>query len=247
MRMKEDHMRNGQLKPGYNVQISTNKQYILSYSIHQNLADTRTLIGHLEQHLQSFKQKPANITADAGYGSEENYQWLEKKRITAYVKDAYFDGNQSHGLRHKKPYNKDRFTYNEATGRYYCPAGKGMKKIGSRVRLDQTVSGIAQTVTSYQAKGCAECPLREECHPAAGNRVIHVNFNLNRLRHKAYKRLQTRRGIEKRKQRCFDTEPVFADIKHNHHFKRFMLRGIDKVKVETGLLALAHNLRKKIA
>jgi len=77
--------------------------------------------------------------------------------------------------------------------------------------------------------------------------VIKVNHNLNRLKQKANKRLKSKRGIQKRKQRCFDTEPVFGNIKYNHHFKRFMLRGLDKVTVETGLLALAHNLRKKIA
>jgi hypothetical protein len=247
MRMKEDHMRNGQLKPGYNVQISTNRQYILSYSIHQRATDTTTLIPHLEQHLHSFKLKPANITADAGYGSEENYQWLETKRITAYVKHARFDRNQSDHLRRKKPYGIDQFTYNEATHRYYCPAGKVMKKLRGYIRIRKTGSKIAQQLTRYQAKGCVECPLREQCHQAEGNRIIEVNLNLNRLRKKADKRLKSKRGIQKRKQRCFDTEPVFADIKHNHHFKRFMLRGIDKVMVETGLIALAHNLRKKIA
>jgi transposase len=247
MRMKEDHMGNGQLKPGYNVQISTNQQYILSYSIHQNTNDTTALIPHLEQHLQSFKQKPANITADAGYGSEQNYQWLEKKRITAYVKHTYFDRNQSETLRSKHPFKTDQFNYNEATNRFYCPAGKVMKKIKSYIRIDKRRSGNPQTLTQYQAKGCAECPLREKCHPAEGNRIIAVNLNFHRLRRKADKRLKTKRGIQKRKQRCFDTEPVFADIKHNHQFKRFILRGMDKVMVETGLLALAHNLRKKIA
>lgn len=63
----------------------------------------------------------------------------------------------------------------------------------------------------------------------------------------AEKRLKTKRGIQKRKKRCYDTEPVFGNIKYNHHFKRFMLRGTEKVTVEMGLLALAHNLRKKIA
>ena len=77
MRMKEDHMRNGQLKPAYNVQISTNNQYIASYSIHQNATDTNTLTSHITQHIKDYKAKPSAITADAGYGSEQNYQWLE--------------------------------------------------------------------------------------------------------------------------------------------------------------------------
>ncbi len=247
MRMKEDHMRNGQLKPGYNLQISTNHQYIASYSIHQNLADINTLIPHVQQHIKAVGIKPNNITADAGYGSEQNYQWLEKRRITAYVKHARFDRNQRKQQRDKNPYGVDKFRYDEQTGRYNCPAGKPMKKIDREVKTNKTKSGIAQTLTYYQAKDCARCPLRKLCHPQPGNRIIEVNHNLNRLRQQADKRLLTKRGIQKRKQRCFDTEPVFANIKYNHHFKRFMLRGIDKVMVETGLLALAHNLRKKAA
>ena len=247
MRMKEDHMRNGQLKPGYNVQISTNNQYIAAYSIHQNTTDTTTLIAHLEQHIEATGQKPNNVTADAGYGSEENYQWLEKKRITAYVKYPRFDRHQNERLRQKDAFRADQFPYKESTHRYYCPAGKVMKKLNSYTRSNKTRSGMEQTLTRYQAKGCAGCPLRLECHPAEGNRIIEVNLHLNRLKRQAEKRLTSKRGIKKRKQRCCDVEPVFGQIKHNHHFKRFMLRGIEKVSIETGLLALAHNIRKKAA
>lgn len=245
MRMKEDHMRNGQLKPGYNVQISTNNQFIASYSLHQNPTDTKTLIPHLQEHIGNYGQKPNNVTADAGYGSEQNYQWLEKKRITAYVKHNQFDRDQSHKKRDNKPYAADKFIYNPVTNRYNCPAGKGMKKIGERIKHNH--SGYPQTLTRYRSKNCAGCPLREECNPDHEQRIIEVNLNWNRLKQKAEKRLKTKRGLQKRKKRCFDTEPVFGNIKHNHHFKRFMLRGIEKVTIETGLLALAHNLRKKIA
>jgi len=246
MRMKEDHMRNGQLKPAYNVQISTNNQFIASYSLHPNPTDTKTLIPHLQQHLKAFKQKPAHITADAGYGSEQNYQWLENKHITAYVKHNEFDRDQRHKKRDKaKPYATDKFIYNPITNRYKCPAGKGMRKIGERIKINH--SGYEQTLTRYQSKNCDGCPLRGQCNPDDAYRMIEVNLNWNRLKQKAHKRLKTKRGIQKRKKRCFDTEPVFAQIKHNHQFKRFLTRGLDKVTVEMGLLALAHNLRKKAA
>lgn len=245
MRMKEDHMRNGQLKPGYNVQISTNNQFIASYSLHQNPTDTRTLIPHLQQHIRNYAQKPNNVTADAGYGSEQNYQWLEKKQITAYVKHNQFDRDQRHKKRENKPYAGDQFVYNPATNRYSCPAGKGMKKINQRVKPNH--SGYEQILTRYRSRHCANCPLRSQCTPDHEYRMIEVNLNWHRLKQKAEKRLKTKRGIQKRKQRCFDTEPVFGQIKHNHQFKRFLLRGMDKVTVEMGLLALAHNLRKKAA
>lgn len=74
MRMKEDHMLNGQLKPAYNIQISTSNQFIVNYTIHPNPTDTTTLKAHLEQHETSFGKVPKTLTADAGYGSEENFK-----------------------------------------------------------------------------------------------------------------------------------------------------------------------------
>jgi len=245
MRMKEDHMKNGQLKPAYNMQVSTNNQYIASYSIHQNTTDTNTLTAHLQQHEESYGQKPQSITADAGYGSEENYQKLEEAHITAYVKHNQFDRQQSELLQSKRPFTADRLYYSKEQDCYYCPMGQAMHNTGTYTKTTST--GFKQTITRYTAKNCEGCPLRGMCHKAAGNRVIEVNHHLNRLKQQADELLKSETGIQKRKQRCFDTEPVFGNIKHNHHFKRFMLRGIKKVTVEAGLLALAHNLRKKAA
>lgn len=245
MRMKEDHMRNGQLKPAYNVQFSTNQQFIASYSLHQTSGDTTTLPVHLSEHLKSYDIKPSCVTTDAGYGSEENYQWLERKRITAYVKHTQFDRNQHQRTRDKKPFAGDRFDYDEQKDRLICPSGKAMKNVGTKNK--KTANGYEQTITSYRTTKCQGCPLQAQCNPGKTRRTIEVNHNLRRLKQQADKRLKTKKGIQKRKQRCYDVEPVFAAIKHNHHFKRFMLRGIDKVSIETGLLALAHNLRKKVA
>jgi transposase len=245
MRMKEDHMRNGQLKPAYNVQISTNKQFIASYSIHQNTTDTNTLLSHLSGHIKDYGIKPSSVTADAGYGSEQNYQWLEDKKITGYVKHPYFDRNQHTTTRNKKAFAADKLFYDEQSDYYLCPSGKVMKNIGSHIRV--TTNGYLQTITKYRTTKCEGCPLQQECNPDRTKKTIDINHNLNRLKQVAEQRLKSKRGIKKRKQRCHDTEPVFANIKNNHQFRRFMLRGIEKVEVETGLLALAHNLRKKIA
>ncbi len=97
MRMKEDHMKNGQLKPAYNLQISTNKQYILHYSIHHNPTDTKTLKPHLAGFEQHYHRTPKELVADAGYGSEENYNLLKSKKIKPYVKYNYFRKDQKSG------------------------------------------------------------------------------------------------------------------------------------------------------
>jgi transposase len=245
MRMKEDHMKNGQLKPGYNVQISTNNQYILSYSIHQNPTDTLTLPPHLSSHIKHLKIKPSNLTADAGYGSEQNYKWLENRKITAYVKHNQFDRNQNKNIRQKKRFTVDQLPYDKDQDTFTCPAGKKLTNQGSF--KSQSYSGYEQTITKYKCESCAWCRLKKQCHKQKGSRVIEVNQQYRQLKTKADKRLNTKRGLQKRKKRCFDVEPVFANIKHNHQFKRFMLRGIEKVNVEMGLLALAHNIRKKVA
>lgn len=245
MRMKEDHMQNGQLKPAYNLQVSTNNQFIASYSVHQKTTDTNTLISHVEQFEKDFGEKPEVITADAGYGSEENYQALEDKGIAAYVKHNQFDRQQNETIRDKKPFAADKLYYNKEKDCYYCPMGQEMGNTGTTTRTTST--GFKQRITIYQAENCEGCPLRGVCHKGKGNRIIEVNHNLNRLKQKADELLLSHEGIRHRKQRPCDVEPVFGNIKSNHHFKRFMLRGIEKVSIEAGLLALAHNLRKKAA
>ncbi len=109
MRMKEDHMLNGQLKPGYNFQISTNNQYIVNYSLHQTTADTTTLQEHTELYKKQYQQAPDVITADAGFGSEQNYQYLSDNNIENYVKYNYFDKDQSSRPDKKYPLNQIHF------------------------------------------------------------------------------------------------------------------------------------------
>lgn len=243
MRMKEDHMLNGQLKPGYNLQVSSHNQYIVNYSLHQTTADTTTLQEHTELYKQQYNNIPQVITADAGYGSEQNYQYLADNDIENYVKYNYFDKDQSSKADKKYPFKSDNLFYNEQKDCYICPMGQPMQNIGTYQSKSKT--GFIQTITKYQATNCNGCPLRGACHKAKGNRVIEVNHALRKYKQQVRKNLNTETGIYHRKKRCWDVEPVFANIKNNHSFKRFHLRGKEKVEIETGLLALAHNLRKK--
>ncbi len=245
MRMKEDHMLNGQLKPGYNVQISTSNQFIVNYTIHSNPADTNTLSAHIAQHEASFGKAPAVLVADAGYGSEENYMLLEQTGTTAFVKYGMFDNEQNDNHHKKRPFAADQLFYNQEQDHYICPMGQQMNCIGTSTK--RTSTGFQQTVKRYQAKNCAGCPLKGVCHKSKGNRIIEINENLNRLKQQAYELLNSPQGIEKRKKRCFDVEPTFGNIKQNHNFKRFLLRGKAKVEIEWGLVAIAQNLRKKAA
>jgi transposase len=245
MRMKEDHMKNGQLKPGYNVQISTSNQFIVNYTLHPNPTDTTTFPAHIAQHETSFGKAPKIVTADAGYGSEENYTLLEEKEVTAFVKYGMFDKEQHENHNTKYSFASNKLFYNQEKDCYICPMGQQMDFIGNYIR--KTSTGFEQHVKRYQAKNCWNCPLNGACHKSKGNRIIEVNENLKRQKQKAYVLLNSEEGIKRRKKRCFDVEPVFGNIKQNHGFRRFMLRGKEKVAIEWGLLSIAQNLRKKAA
>lgn len=250
MRMKEDHMQNGQLKPGYNAQISTENQIIINYTLHQNPTDTKTLKPHLENLKETYGaeifKKIENITADAGYGSEENYDYLEKEELTAYVKYNTFEKEQDKNYQKKhKTFSKENLYYNQEEDYYVCPMGQKMHKTHESTKTTQ--AGYIQQLSHYQAQNCEGCPLRGVCFKAKGNRSIERNHNLERHKEKIRELLTSQTGIQKRKQRSADVEPVFAQMKHNNNFRRFSLKGIQKTELEFGLMALAHNLRKKIA
>jgi len=243
MRMKEDHMLNGQLKPAYNWQISTQDQFILGYTIHQTTADTTTLPAHMESLEETLGQMPETLVADAGYGSEENYEYLEDKEVEAFVKFNYFHKEQTKKLK-EDPHRIENLHYNEQLDCFYCPMGQAMSFVGESTQT--TKNGYKQLKRHYQAQNCNGCPMRGVCHKGEVNRIIEVNPRLMRYKAIIRERLNSERGKKYRSQRPVDVEAVFGIIKSNHNFRRFMLRGLEKVEIEAGLLSLAHNLRKMV-
>lgn len=241
MRMKEDHMKNGQLKPAYNAQISTQDQFITHYSIHQTTADTTTLHEHLQGFESHYGKQSEQLVADAGYGSEQNYELMEAQGITAFVKYNYFHMEQKR--KHKQdPFSVQNLYYNQQEDFYICPAGQKLSFIGHATRF--STNGYAAQVSCYQAQRCEGCPMRGQCHQAQGNRLIEVNHRLTQLRAKARELLLSEQGLYHRSKRPIEVEAVFGQIKSNNKFTRFTMKGLAKVNVEFGLMAIAHNLRK---
>jgi transposase len=241
MRMKEDHMKNGQLKPGYNTQISTEEQFITHYSIHQTTADTTTLESHLQSFEDTYKQQSSEVVADAGYGSEQNYELMEAKGIDAYVKYNYFHLEQKRKVKNN-PFSVANLFYNDKEDFFVCPSGQRLLNTGTGKRT--STNGYESVVTYYQGARCQGCPFRGQCHSAKGNRKIEVNHRLNQLKKQAKERLESELGLAHRSKRPIEVEAVFAQMKSNNKFTRFTLRGLQKVTIEFGLMAVAHNLRK---
>jgi transposase len=239
MRMKEDHMRNGQLKPGYNVQASTEKQYIVNYTLGQTTSDTVLLKEHIGEHISGYGEVPESVTADAGYGSEENYTFLEEIGIEAFVKYNYFD--KEHREKSRDPFHVESLHHDPVRDTLTCPIGQAMNYIGDKRR--RTRGGHLQIYRMYQSQNCEGCPMRGPCHKGDGNRIVQRSPKLVRYKQRIRELLTSEIGLEKRKQR-WQVEAVFGNIKQNKGFRRFYLRGIEKVNVEFGLIALAHNLQR---
>lgn len=95
MRMKEDHMRNGQLKPAYNVQIGVEAEYIVGVDISSERSDQLTFIPFLDKLESNINRKYKNVIADAGYESEENYTHLEKNTQQPYIKPSSYEKSKT--------------------------------------------------------------------------------------------------------------------------------------------------------
>ena len=241
MRMKEDAMLNGQLKPGYNVQISTENQFITNFGIYQRPTDTLTMISYLESFKARYGMQSEEIVADSGYGSEENYEYMFSNGMTPYVKYNMFHVEQRRGYRNN-PFRVSNLFYNPDDDFYVCPMGQKLKFIRQEKRY--TASGYQQTVSVYRACRCEGCPLRGQCHKSKRDRQIEVNHTLDDYKARARELLTSEQGIKHRSNRPIEPEAVFGQIKECGRFRRLRLKGLTGAKIDFGLKALAHNLRK---
>ena len=241
MRMKEDAMLNGQLKPGYNVQISTENQFVTNFGIYQRPTDTLTMISYLESFKTRYGMQSEEIVADSGYGSEENYEYMFRNGMTPYVKYNMFHVEQRRSYRNN-PFRVSNLFYNPDGDFYVCPMGQKMKFIRQEKRY--TASGYQQTVSVYRASRCEGCPLRGQCHKSKRDRQIEVNHTLDDYKARARELLTSEKGLKHRSNRPIEPEAVFGQIKECGKFRRLRLKGLTGAKIDFGLKALAHNLRK---
>ncbi len=241
MRMKDDHMQNGQLKPAYNLQIGTENQFITHFDFFPNPTDTLTMVPFLQGWEESYSTLPKTVVADAGYGSEENYGFMESNQLEAFVKYNYFHAEQKKKFR-ENAFIAQNLYYNATDDYFVCPMGQHLEKTGNKTKTNG--NGHQSEITIYQAVNCKGCPLRGMCFKAKGNRRIEINHNLRRLKEKARELLLSEEGVKHRKKRCIEPEPVFSHIRYDGGYLRFRHFGQDKVEIDFAVLAIAMNLSK---
>lgn len=249
MRMKEDAMLNGQLKPAYNLQHGVDSEYIVWLDISQKPTDTSTLIPFLKKIEKGLGFKYTNIVADAGYESEENYMFIEKNGQTAFIKPANYEISKTRGYQ-KDISRFENMDYDPVNDCYICKNNNRLTYDGGRTR--STASGYQRETTFYVCEDCSGCPYKKDCikgnHCKTSfeerNKRIEVSQVFVRKRRECLERITSEEGIQLRMNRSIQAEGSFSETKDGMGFRRYLSSGIRNVTMESVIIALAHNINK---
>ena len=240
MHMKEDHMRNAQLKPGYNVQFGVEGEYITGVLVSSERSDQLTLIPLMEK-MKRYGADYKDVTTDAGYESEENLTWFEEEEKTCYIKPQNYERSKTKKYKSNMAL-RENMAYDVEKDEYTCQAGQKLraKYVGKRT----SKSGFESEITYYECDDCSACPYKKSCTRAKGNRQIRVSKRFIVQRAASLERITSEQGILLRMNRSIQSEGAFGVVKQNYGFRQFLLRGNKKVTTEILLLAMAYNINK---
>lgn len=249
MRMKEDHMLNGQLKPAYNLQHGVDSEYITWLTINPNPTDTKTLIPFLKDMEQNLGFKYTEIVADAGYESEENYLFIKANGQTAFIKPNNYEISKKR--RFKTDIGKmENMDYDKENDFYIC---KNNRKLTAQYeKKGKTATGYRRTTTVYKCSDCSGCPYKTDCIKGNNcktsmeqrNKTLYVSKTMKQKRAEDLERITSPYGIQLRVNRSIQAEGSFASVKQDMEFRRYMYRGKENVTAQSVILAIAHNINK---
>lgn len=241
MHMKEDHMRNSQLKPGYNLQIGVEAEYITGVGVFSERNDLGTLKPMLENMTNSSGHKYNNVIADSGYESEEAYVYLEENEYKAYIKPQTYEKWKKRSFKNDIS-KRENMEYDKEKDEYTCHNGKKLRFIYSSIKTSGT--GYKADVSFYECESCEGCSHKNKCTKAAGNRRIQVSKLFTEKRETSYKNIMSPKGVHLRVNRSIQVEGAFGVLKSDYKFKRFLTRGKTSVKTEFLFLCIGYNINK---
>jgi transposase len=247
MHMKDDHMRNGQLKPGYNIQFVVNSEYITGIGVFPNRTDYATLPVLLDSLYSEQKKRYKKVVADSGYESLSNYRYLAEHDQEAYIKPNNYASCKTRKFKAQIGRAENMAYY--APGDYFlCKAGRILARVATT--METAKDGTMRDVANYRCEDCCDCPHRAACCKAKDPNTpkeLEICWELVRFRQLSLDRITTHEGKLLRVNRSIQSEGSFAQLKHNRNFKRFLMGGNVKVGTELCLLALSQNIVKYIS
>ena len=244
MRMKEDHMRNGQLKPAYNVQIAVNSEYITGIDVFSNRTDVGTLIPFLHKLEMAHQQRYEEVVADAGYESEDNYLYLEANGQMSFIKPSNYEAQKTKKYRSQIG-RIENMQYDKEEDCFICAEGRKLycRKVSTEVK-----NGTPVTRAWYRCESCENCPQREKCcrkQDINAPKEVILKETFWEKRQQSLENITSERGIRLRMNRSIQVEGAFGLIKNDFGFRRFLTTGKKNVRIELLFLALGFNLKKR--
>ena len=248
MRMKEDHMRNGQLKPAYNIQFASNGGFIVGVMASQKSNDLHTLIPFVTQMYPRYGYYMDKIVADAGYDSAENFAFLKGLGLRPYIKPANYEQGETKKVREDIG-RKEIMIYLDQEDAYQCKNGKKLIRGKDSVRkYASDFEDIQRNYTCYECSGCPfikECvKSRKETQTAPTKKSIRFSPEYEKHRKESYDNITSEEGIEERTNRSIQAEGQFSKMKCRMEYDRFRHRGMTKTVADIILMALGINLNK---
>lgn len=241
MHMKDDHMRNAQLKPGYNIQLGVEGEYITGVHVSSERSDQLALIPLLENMEIHLGQSYDDVTADAGYESEENYTYFQSKPTECYIKPQNYERSKTKKYKSNMAL-RENMAYDSDSDEYTCQAGKKLRAVYEGKRKSK--SGFESEITYYECESCGGCPHKKTCTQSKGNRKLQVSKKFIEQRRQSLERITSEKGVLLRMNRSIQSEGAFGVIKQDYGFRQFLLRGNKKVLTEILLVAMGYNINK---
>jgi transposase len=253
MRMKEDHMLNGQLKPAYNVQFGVENYFIVHTYVSNDRTDYNTLIPVIEKHKKWFEVALEEFIADSGYCSEKNLSYLKDHDIESFIKLQEHEKKKSKKYHQAvgKYYNMEVIKIDDANNRVHSYKCHNNRILNYKRTEIQRKNGFVRTFEIYACDNCDGCELKSEClykydevKHINKNKEMKVNENWDALKKFSEANVLSDTGIIYRQIRSIQTEGAFGDMKHNDQILHFNHRGQEKVYKEMLFYTFGRNVNK---
>ena len=225
---------NGKVLVGYNIQtaVDAKNKLIVEQEVNNQGTDLGLLKETAEPARAILEAETIDVVADAGYYKIEDIEACEKVGLTPHVPRPQRGHAARNGL-----FRKDEFQYDAKRDAFICPAGEILS-----TRYESKLRGL--TKFDYaNPPACRVCAIRSRCcTPRSPRRVSRLENEavLDRMA----ERLKTRPEILHRRRET--VEHPFGSIKQWMNQGAFLMRGLDKVRAEFSLTALAYNLRRAL-
>ena len=228
---------NGEKNPAYSITTAGDGKadVIAHFQVNAEDHDSKALQPAIAGSTEKTGKAHEHTTADAGFGSISNLEYLEEQNINALIPDRRLAVEQL-GLTAKGSYDRSQFVYDAATDSYRCPEGNILSCCGT-----VTVNGRASRRYA-NPQACRHCQQLRHC--TKGNHRVLVRDENEAVRERMREKLQQEVNQKLYTLRAHTAEAPYGCIKRNWKFTHVMRRGIAKVAMEAALLFSLHNILK---